>query len=186
MKSRVYNKSILDWQSFPETDAIWCDPPWGTGYIKFFNNLMIKQTGKSSDHTLSQILNHLGALAPKNKPLIVEYSVKEADQVIAFMKKHGHRHCRTITGIYGNKLPFVMTVFNCDIDMGEDGFRDEHYLKILRAKGIKSVFDPFAGIGHTAKICIKNDITYIGSEINSQRYLRCAEVVAKMEEKRKK
>lgn len=179
MISEAYNKNITEWTKFPNTDIVWVDPPWGKGFVKFFNTMMKKQTGKSSNHTILDILKQIGKLSSNSKPLIVEYSIKEASSVKKIMEKYGHTHSRTIKGIYADKLPFAILVFNCNVDLGKDGERDEFYVRKLRQAGYKSAFDPCAGIGHTAKIFHRQGFVYIGSEINRNRYLRLSDIIEK-------
>ena len=39
------------------------------------------------------------------------------------------------------------------------------------------VFDPFAGIGYTARFVLKAGSSYVGAEMNYARYLRLKEVL---------
>jgi len=41
------------------------------------------------------------------------------------------------------------------------------------------VYDPFSGLGTTARSCIKNDINYIGSEINEEIFLQSCSLINK-------
>lgn len=166
-----YNKDILDWTSFPTYDMIWCDPPWEQSMVKMFQTIMKKDVGKTVDHTIDEILHHLGKLADPNKPMVIEYCIKGMDRVPRVMKSHGH----TLIGEYmrtqGSGRPFVIFVFNGEVPIAES-----KGLKIVSdsLSQVKpcTVFDPFAGIGQTAKHARKAGHTYIGSELNPKRYLK--------------
>jgi DNA modification methylase len=41
------------------------------------------------------------------------------------------------------------------------------------------IYDPFSGLGTTARSCIKNDINYIGSEINEEIFLQSCSLIYK-------
>ena len=147
--------------------------------VRYFNTMMKKQTGMSGSYEdAGKILKKIASLSSREKPVIIEYSMADADLVKAVFEGAGHKHCRTISAKYSNNLPFAIVVFNCEaLNDAEEGRVDKYYIQKLASEGYKSVFDPTAGIGHTAGIVIKAGMAYIGSEINPARAKRCSELI---------
>tara|TARA_R110002153_G_scaffold189041_1_gene341863 strand:+ start:970 stop:1533 length:564 start_codon:yes stop_codon:yes gene_type:complete len=178
-----YRKNLLEWAEFPEYDMLWTDPPWEEKMVKFFRTQMKKDFGSSDDFNITEILEHLAKLADKTKPLFVEYSVKGHERVIDIMKAFGHTHKMTCTQIQSTKLPYIIMVFNTDykLPLGLKGFDSvKHAVNVLKPS---RVFDPFAGIGLTAKAVISQGSFYIGSEINPKRFKRLETIVEKANDK---
>jgi len=172
LKIKNYNRDIMDWKQFPDYDWLWCDPPWEQGLVKMFQTMMLKQTGKTVDHTIDEILSQLGKLANPNKPLVVEYGVKGVERVEYILKQHGHTHFKTFTRTQTQKdRPYKIVVFNSTITPSmSKGFAGVTETALQYKP--KIVFDPFAGIGASAKAFRKAGVTYIGSELNPARYAK--------------
>lgn len=178
MASQAFNRDIMQWENFPNYDLLYTDPPWGNRMVKWFETLEAKDTGVKHENSLERILNHLGSLADKNKPMIVEYAVKDWQFVVEVLEKQGHKLYKKVDGIQSMGRPFVLLVFNVKYDF-KDGLKGAEYpheaVKDLKPR---VVFDPFAGIGFTAKAVQSAGADYIGSEINGKRFKQLQAVVA--------
>jgi len=172
----IYNKNILEWEIFPEYDIIWTDPPWGQRMLKWFQTELLKQTGKRDNNNITDILNHLALKSNKTKPIFIEYSVKNYKEVIKIMESNGHILNECIQAIQSNGNPFMILSFNNNIKIkrGLKGFNNIKY--VLGILNPITVFDPFAGLGKTAKIVLECGVNYIGSEINSNKCKRILEI----------
>lgn len=168
-----YNMDIMDWDRFPDYDMIWTDPPWRDGMVKFFQTQMKKDTGRTVNHTSEEIMDQLARLADPCKPIIIEYSVTGWLTVVRIMENRGHKIIKVDGGTYSAKrLPFVLMNFNYEIPV-YSGHGAEIITNTLRGvPDIKTVFDPFAGIGFTAKAARAAGKIYIGSELNPKRFAR--------------
>jgi len=171
-----YNKDIMDWNQFPDYDIIWCDPPWGEGLVKMFHTYMRKAVGHAPTHTLADILGRLADLADPTKPLIIEYSVKGLDVLKKTMAAGGHKLRGEFDGIYWEGRPFKILVFNSQIQINTS--RSDQNIVIDSLSGLDrlTVFDPFAGIGATAKAVRAAGHEYIGSELNPKRFERLQKI----------
>mgnify|MGYP003631499596 FL=1 len=171
-----YNKDIMDWNEFPAYDMIWCDPPWEQRMVKYFETVMRRDSGREASNTITNIINKLGSLASTEKLIVVEYGIKGHELVIRLMEEKGHRFISKHERTY-DKRPFLVLVFNREIEMYDTKNESELITKtLLGLKDIKTVFDPFAGIGFTAKAVRKAGIKYIGSEINPARFEKLKKV----------
>ena len=167
----------MDWDYFPEYDLLYTDPPWGERMVKWFSNYQFKKTGVKPTHTLNDILNQLGRLANPQKPMVIEYEIKGYDKVINVMQDHGHTYYEATEGMQSMGRPFILLIFNTkfQFDPESEGFT---FVKdAVRKTKANTVFDPFAGIGNTAKAVKATGATYIGSEINSDRYAKLKAVL---------
>jgi hypothetical protein len=175
--SEAHNRDILDWGQFPAYDLLYTDPPWGDRMVKWFNKKQLKDTGVESRHTLDQIMNHLAALADPRKPLVIEYEIKGWGYVVATMREHGHRFAKCVEAMQSMGRPFVILTFNTDmeIDASLKGFALVE--DAVKKSGAKTVFDPFAGIGQTAKAVHRAGAEYIGSELNAARFAKLKAVI---------
>jgi hypothetical protein len=176
--NKAENRDIMSFQAFPEYDIIWCDPPWEDKMVKYFQTLNHKQTGKVVENNINGILEKLFLLANNQKPIVVEYSIKGSELVIEYAKKHGHTLTQTVTAIQDNDLKSYLLVFNTDVRL-EQGLRG--YLNTtegVRKLGAKLVFDPFAGMGRTAKAVLLAGASYHGSELNEARYKKLCKILS--------
>jgi hypothetical protein len=176
--SNVFNKDIMEWDIFPEYDIIWCDPPWQQKMVNYFETMMVKTSQKKPNNTIVEIIGKLASLSSRNKPIFIEYSIKGSDEVVAIMALQGHFFNGIVETTQENGNPYYILVFN------STGFKPNG-----KKKGFKiiedtcenlnftTVFDPFAGIGKTAKVFIKKGKSYIGSEINTERFNKLKKVV---------
>ena len=178
MASQVFNKDIMSFDKFPEYDIIWCDPPWENKMVKFFETMMLKQGQTKPNNTIENIIEKLAILSDKSKPVFIEYSIKGFDLVVEIMQNHGHNFCNNVYSKQENGKPYFILVFNSE-DFSPDGKEVGFKIITQTCKKLKfqTVLDPFAGIGKTAKAFIKNDKTYIGSEINIERFNKLKKVV---------
>ena len=172
---RNYNKDIMHWDKFPDYDMIWCDPPWEQKMVKYFQTIMLRDTGEVADNTIGDILTTLARLSDKSKPLVIEYSIHSAYELVQIMAEHGHTLMSTNERIY-DKKPFLILVFNVPLKINESVNPSTVITESLRNTPYQVIFDPFAGIGFTAKAVRKAGKIYIGSEINKARFERLKKI----------
>lgn len=176
--NKAYCKDIMHWEEFPKYDIIWCDPPWGQSMVKYFETLMAKEYLIRPNHTIEDIIDKLASLAIIGKPVFIEYSIKDHDMIVLTMKKYGHIFDGITYTTQENGKPYCILCFNTYgyFPLGKyKGFEIiNHVCDTFR---FNSVFDPFAGIGKTAKYFIKNGKQYIGSEINPSRFKKLQKIL---------
>lgn len=168
--TKNFNKDIMNWSTFPDYDILWCDPPWEQRLVKWFETMQYKQAKiERPNNTIEGIIKQLGKLSSKNKPLLVEYGMKGYDLVIRILTEQGHKHLRIIHLTQVNGNPYVLLVFNKELkwEIGK-GFQTITRTLLNHQKSV--VFDPFAGIGNSAKAVRAANCTYIGSELNPVRF----------------
>lgn len=172
-----YNKDIMDWEQFPPHDILWCDPPWEQRMVKFFESKMEKGGHGRPENTIEAILHKLGSLANPKKLLVIEYSIKGSELVMEIMKQHGHELYCYRDPIQTSGHPYRIMIFNQAIVIN-DKLKGFNLVKdaLKNAPKDKVVFDPFAGIGASAKAFRSIGLTYIGSEINPDRYERLCKI----------
>lgn len=168
----TYNKDILEWGVFPQYDILYTDPPWGQSMVKYFETIRIRDTGVYIRHSVVDILTHLARLADKGKPLFIEYSVLEHQQVVRIMGENGHKLNHVTQMIQTNHKPYVLLSFNTSVEIEPNLIGNKSICEVLKKTKPSVVFDPFAGIGFTAREVLKLGATYIGSEFNKDRYER--------------
>ena len=181
--SHAFCKDIMDWDQFPSYDLLYTDPPWGDRMVKFFETTARKQTGSAPTRSAKEILTHLAKLAITNAPLVIEYEIKGWDAVIAIMEAEGHKCTGKIEAVQSMGRPFVILPFNCEISLPEGIKGAQIVTEVVKQIGAKEVFDPFAGIGFTAKAVHDAGAEYIGSEMNSARFAKLEKIVTKHNER---
>ena len=165
-----YCTDIMDWRQFPPHDAVWCDPPWENSALRMFQTMMRKKVGHAPDRDIDEILNHLGKLCDPQKLLVIEYAQKSVKRVKHVMSRYGHQFKKEYTHLYG-KRPYSILVFNRDISVATDEKEGNCITETLKPlEDIETVFDPFAGIGVTAKAVRKAGKKYSGAEVNPDRF----------------
>lgn len=174
--TKNYNKDIFDWETFPNCDLIWIDPPWCENMVKWFQGKLKKDTGVIKSHTFVGIMTKFAITAKKNIPIVIEFSIKDHEQVIDIMQKHGHKFIQIHKGIQSNNRPFVLIVFNEEIKIDLTKPGKDIIINTLKNTKYNVIFDCFAGIGFTADGVRKAGKIYIGSEINKARYDRLCKV----------
>ena len=179
--STAINSDIMDLESLPDCDIVYCDPPWEDRMVKFFQTQMKKQSGLVATNTIDGILGKLASLCPVSKPVFVEYSIKGLERVVGAMESSGHKHSQTVEAFQTNGNPYVILSFNTSVRIPDGAKGWEIVRLVIEATGAKVVSDPFAGIGQTAKAVIGCGAIYHGSEINPARYERLRKVVLKTE-----
>lgn len=172
-------KSILDYKEFPSYDICYTDPPWEERMTKWFRTKMRKDVGHAPEFSFHAIISQLGQLTDKTKPLYIEYDKNAYKGIIDKMEGYGH----TLMDI--SKFPLyqnstqVLLSFNTDILPFENSNNFQHSIIDMlsrHGKGLQ-IFDPFAGIGFTAKMVMQSGNYYHGSELNPARYRKLKEVI---------
>ena len=174
----TYNKNILDWNELPQHDIVWTDPPWEERMTKWFRTKMKKDTGKDVTFDFNSIINKLANLCNINKPLYIEYDIKYYHKIITLFESKGHKFVSKTTHMQVTKYPFVILTFNTKIKPSEGGTGNDAIVNTLNQyPDTQIIFDPFAGIGSTAKDVQKTKHIYIGSEINTMRFNKLKTIV---------
>jgi hypothetical protein len=174
--NQYFNKDIMDWDVFPEYDLLYTDPPWGVSLVKQFATMQEKQTGTRPVISFYEIMNKLAKCADITKPLVIEYAIKGYLEVKEIMIEHVHTFNRTDERIQSMGRPFVIMSFNCNLQLSKEVKGFNIIKETVQSLNAHTVFDPFAGIGNTAKAVTDAGATYIGSEINPARYARLIKV----------
>jgi len=177
MANEYFNKDIMEWDVFPEYDLLYTDPPWGVGLVKQFATMQKKQTGTRPQIDFVAIMNKLGDCASKDKPLVIEYAVKGFEYVRDLMVSKGHTFDETHFRIQSMGRPFVIMSFNCNLKLPENVKGFDLIKQTVTSLNAHVVFDPFAGIGNTAKAVRDAGAKYVGSEINPARYKQLIKVL---------
>lgn len=168
----------MEWNKFPDYDIIWCDPPWEQKMVNYFETIMHKTGQLKPRNKIENIIKKLAILSSVHKPIFIEYSIKGFELVVDIMCQHGHNFCNNVFSKQENGNPYFILVFNSE-EYSPDGNRQGFKIIDALCKDIRfeTVFDPFAGIGKTAKQFIKNRKSYIGSEINESRFNKLKQVI---------
>jgi len=167
-----YNRDIMEWETFPEYDAIHTDPPWGASMVKWFQNKMLKDVGTAPSHTIEAILEQLAKKSDPSKLTSVAYSKKGSDVLIHIMESHRHRLISVHEMTQENGNPYLWLTFNKPLQVIDAGKGYVSLIATFRPRPEQVFFDPFAGIGRTARAFRAAGKTYIGSELNPARYAR--------------
>lgn len=185
MKSWVINQDVMDWDAFPEYDMLYTDPPWSDGNVKYFETIMLKQTGiEAPKHSHRELYTHLFTLADTALPMLVEFSIKGYEPMVELAESLGHSLNAISSATYGarpNKS--LIMQFNTSHRIEDNLHGAALVSAAMQLHQPEVVFDPFAGIGFTANIVIKEGFTYTGSELNPARYERAAKVIGRWNKK---
>ena len=175
--SKAINKDIMSWDKFPDYDIIWCDPPWEQKMVKYFETMMYKSGQQKPNNNIEQIIKKLADLSSKEKPIFIEYSINGSELIASIMQSSGHVLNNITNSTQENNMPYCILSFNTTncLDGSNKGFSIIDYA--CQNIDFNVVFDPFAGVGKTAKSFIKNGKTYIGSEINVVRFNKLSKVI---------
>lgn len=166
---------------FPNYDIIYTDPPWENNMVKFFDTQRKKLTGVETNNNIIDILEKLATLSNNDKPIFVEYSIKGSDALIEIFKKKGHTFSNKAIGFQSNKKPYVIICFNTDFVLKENLIGGQIVEYVIKGMKPKVVFDPFAGIGFTAKLVLRCGSKYIGYEYSKARFDRMEKVCSTYE-----
>lgn len=173
-------RNIMDWEKFPGYDLIWTDPPWGESLVKMFNTIVFKQTGVRPETTFEEIMIHFSRLAHPGKPIVMEFGRAFSNTAPEIMAAGGHRLLSKHPAVQSNGRPFDLYLFNREMNIVTEGVKGfEIITASLRASSMagKVVFDPFAGMGRTARAVRLAGCDYIGSEISPVSFQKlCKEV----------
>jgi len=139
--------------------------------------MMKNATGKVQDERIENLISKLATCTPSRIPVFIEYSVKGHELVIEIMQtRGGHFFNQAVMSTQANGNPFMILSFNNTYNFPGTmkGFQNiRHAIDVFKPQVI---FDPFAGIGQTAKMVISCGVTYIGSEVNPARYSQLKKV----------
>lgn len=157
-------------------DMTYTDPPWENRMVKWFETDMRKAGYTPPANDIDEIIDRLFELAPSGKPLFCEYGKKGFERVIKIGKARGFEFVRTVFGIQISKHPFVILQFNSDLPKPVQAIHGfdllEHAIKWHEPS---TIFEPFAGLGVTAKIMMDMNCHVIANEINPKRATKLKE-----------
>ncbi len=159
---------------FPVVDAVYSDPPWGAGNLKYWRTIN-GQTDHAVDWSgfLRAFFGHCERHCP-NGPWFIETGVRFVDDVLACCNRTDASvlNCRYRGGSkwYPNRLILFGGKFP-SLGIPED---DRYGLNLVRwALGDlpsgASVMDPCCGLGTTAKACRVLGLQFFGNELNEKR-----------------
>ena len=176
-------KSILEYDEFPNYDILYCDPPWEERMTKWFRTKMKKDVGDAPMFSFNDIIHHLGKLAYTHKPFYIEYDKNNYQKIIDIMVSHGHNFADITQFPLYSKSQQVIISFNTEIiPIKNMTTAKDSTIEMLKRHGNGLiVFDPFAGIGYTAKIINQSGNYYYGSELNPTRYRKLKMVIEQIE-----
>lgn len=172
MKVTATLADIMTLNEAPHYDICYTDPPWGNKMVGFFQSIQTKDTGKVTNNSLSDILFKLGEIADINKPLYVEYSIYIYQEVVDILERCGHTLYKSIELKTSYNKPYVLLIFNTSVDATEGIKGFNIVTDIVRKFDNPIVFDPFAGVGLSAKAVVAGGGSYIGSELNASRFAK--------------
>lgn len=169
-ESRIDTRDVLSYDAFPDYDTLYCDPPWEQRMVRFFETQAHKQAGlERPENSIHDILRHVARLHPPDRPAFVEYSVTGVGEVVGAFVEHGHKHTGThVLQQAQNDAPYALVTFNRRLPAIPAETRGWGHLPHFLRPG-EVVFDPFAGIGATARAVVAFGATYLGSELNPAR-----------------
>ena len=146
------------------------DPPWENRMVKWFETDMRKKGYEPPKNDIDEIIGRLFDLAPKGKPTFVEYGKKGFERVIEIGKSKGFKFNRKIFGYQLSKQPFVVLQFNSDLPQPQSAINGFDVLEMaIKHHKPRCIFEPFAGLGITAKIMDSYGIDVIAAELNPAR-----------------
>lgn len=172
MKVTAVLADIMTLDGAPHYDICYTDPPWANQMVKFFQTIQTRDTGVVTENTLTDIFVKLGQLTSPNKPLYIEYSAFTYKEVVTILERLGHKLYKVLVLETSYKKPYVLLIFNTMVEPAkhEKGFGI--VTDVVRQHNNPIVFDPFAGLGLTAKAVVKGGGSYIGSELNANRFAK--------------
>lgn len=173
---------------------LYTDPPWNDGNIKYWYTINKKQTGINHyiPVTYIQLLNKIKEIIDKHVDgfIFIEGSKYTKDimenifnTTVRNLKFHnvlyksGSKYLNNIimTGTTSSKYKLNIDLNNIKCD----GLPlPKKCITHVAEKG-KIVLDPFCGLGNTARATLINDMTFIGTEINSLRLERTWKILEK-------
>lgn len=183
MNNRISNRDVMT-SSLSElfwfngkrekAECMYTDPPWGAGAMKLFRT-MNKESPSVMD--FEGLLVKLKNLAEEYVwgPVIIEMGQRfQADVIRVFGKPLATYYPKYSTGITQTVMCYHREP---DRDLGQ--FHGPALVaEALKSVGRpRSVFDPFIGLGTTAKACRKLGLMCLGNELNRERMLRTTEIM---------
>ena len=172
MKSRISVRDIMldDLDNLfngEKTDAMYCDPPWGIGHIKYFRTLNGQKHKQSDDWLL--FLERLKYLYNRHVkgPLFLECGPRFVNDLIQIFGEPSAKYeCK-----YGANLPFFVLCWGA-VPSNPVKFKDWRipYTILSTISPIpKSVFDCCVGLGQTARACKEIGAVCYANELNPLR-----------------
>lgn len=162
-----------------KADAIYSDPPWGPGNLKYWRTMNGESTRPSWERFTSVLS---GVCATRIRPgglVWLEMGLRWSDELSRIMEGCSFREVLRVRTQYGHpSLPANLLCFSEHQsapvpDMPVD-LRDRALVRTaLSTLPVNSVvFDPCCGLGTTARVCIELGLRFSGQELNPKRAAR--------------
>jgi len=172
------------------------DPPWGSGNLKYWQTLNVKQTGVAyKEIDFDSFLDKVLEIAVKftDEYIIIEYGKKWHNLLLQKAMSKGLIQLGVARVQYrsGNHmLPLDIHIFSKkDLSLPDDYITNinetssittvRNAIYPLAHKG-KIILDPSCGMGYTARVGIEAGMYFRGNEINSKRLGKAIDVIRKM------
>ena len=165
--------------------ALYSDPPWGDGNMKYWVTMNKKMTGAEyAPISYHQLLERIFELAARYVDgfVCIETGMRWGDQIARMMPEHGLHHVRKFRLQYraggkmlDNLLLIGGTARNHEFPLsGYDDLYEcygaelvERVLGMIKPK--TAVLDPCCGMGYTARAAVKHGLAFYGNEFNAKR-----------------
>lgn len=154
---------------------MYTDPPWGPGMMKYFRTLN-SEVSREDQLDWGKLLRKLKELADVfvNGPVFIEMGIRFREDVEEVFGKPRAVYFPK----YGKDLTNLLMVYGTHPIVSLDGAKGVSLvygaLKDLRPR---SVFDPFIGLGITARACKRLGAVCIGAELNQKRLAETAKIL---------
>jgi len=159
-----------------KAEAMYCDPPWGIGHIKYFRTLNGQKHKQSDDWLL--FLERLKFLYERHVagPLFLECGPRFVNDLIqVFGQPTAQYECK-----YGAGLSFLVSCWRAVPEISPVAFKDWKIpytvLSTIKNKP-KSVFDCCVGLGQTAKACKEIGAICYANELNPARAAKTMKIL---------
>jgi hypothetical protein len=168
-----------------QADVFYCDPPWGAGTLKFFENLRAKQENIQStsipefDDFITKFFDVIDRWA---KDLVfIEYGKKWANLILEKSLARGLRHHKTIEVQYRSGAKLLPSHLHALSKSGSVQLAYLDQLRHLRGAELVTealrphispgnlILDPCCGCGFTAAAALELNADFYGNEINEVR-----------------
>jgi len=156
-------------------DLTYTDPPWEQRMVKSFETMAHKQSGLSKPgNQIEAILRRLFLLSPTGAPVFVEYGRQGWERVCSAARGTGRTFAFKTELPQTNGKPYLIWAFDTNMPPVPDYSGDAW--AVLDAAAVfhrpRLVFEPFVGLGKTARRWKAHGASVRGAELNPERAAR--------------